>query len=144
MTSQTTLLPSIGRNLARRYPGIHCQVTHDTRDTYDEGECLWTVTFSAKNRDALIRCGLATAKQFEVHDTLSYCKRNRHPSSHDGFGNRVIAYPPIGEDGVFSVITYIFNGVDRRDYTKKLQTQVMRLLKPFIKGTWKAAPAVRT
>jgi hypothetical protein len=31
-----------------------------------------------------------------------------------------------------------------RALTKKMQTQVMRLLKPFIRGTWKSAPAVRS
>lgn len=133
-----TTLASIERKLRRRYPGIHCQVQRHTSDYYGEGEGMWTVVFLAKDRDALVKYRLATAEQFEVHDTLSYSKANRHPSSHDGFGNSVTAYTAIGEDGLFHVNTYIFDGADARDYTKKLQMQVDRMLKPFVRGTWKA------
>ena len=138
-------LSSIERRLARRYPGISCQVTRKTSDHYyGKGACLWTVDFFAKDREALINSGLATADQFEAYAALSYSGHSRHPSSHDGFGNEVTAYPAVREGGPCCVSTHIFDGSDNREYTKKLQMQVDRMLKPFIRGTWKPSPAVQS
>jgi hypothetical protein len=139
MSAPETALPSIERKLARRYPGISCRVKRHTNDGYyGKGHGAWSVQFFARDRESLIEYGLATAEQFELHDTLSHCKRFRHPSSRDEFGDSTSAYPAIGPDGCSSMHIVIADCPDTRVYTKKLQGEVLRLLKPFIRGTWKA------
>src|SRR5665213_3686467 len=133
----------VAGRLERRYPGVRCKVERSEFEPGHyagaNGHALWTVSFFANDAQTLIRHGLATAEQFEIRKTLSNSKVSCHPSSHDGLGGdvRVVVWPDDGKE-VFEVSTIVMDYQnDEEVFTKKVQADAARCLKPFIRGTWK-------
>lgn len=136
-------LATLAARLEALYPGVRCRVRWtDLRPDPArslEGHALWTVSFFAHDTATLIRHGLATAEQFEVDETQSSSAADRHPCFKDGMGDRmaVAVWPNKGGE-VFEVRTLVMDYQNPEErFTKKLQAEVARYLRPFIRGTWK-------
>jgi hypothetical protein len=115
--------------LERRYPDLFVSVDfidHSAGDGYKG----WRLSFGARDPRVLVKYGLVSARSDFGSD-----------GDAELVGCRWYAFGVVDESKRYTVGYHIEEqSGDRRDraLTKKMQTQVMRLLKPFIKGTWTA------
>jgi hypothetical protein len=136
---QHLVLSDRARELEQRYPGVRCKVEFSeyAPGKHIEGHAHWIVTFFADSLECLVKHGLATAEQFEITASLPVAKADRHPSMWDGFGNSIRVWKNL-EAKSWEVRTYVDDYQNReRELTKKLEVQTARLLRPFVRGTWK-------
>jgi hypothetical protein len=123
--------------LERRYPDLFISVdfiAHSQGGTYKG----WRVSFESRDPRALVRYNLASG--------LSDFGGDGGNGNTEFVGCRWYAFGAVDNTKRYRIGYHIEEEAgDQRDraLTKKMQTQVMRLLKPFIRGTW-TAPAVRT
>lgn len=116
--------------LERRYPDLFISVEfveHPGVNTYKG----WRVSFESCDPCVLIQYGLASSlSDFDSDGGIT-----------EWAGYRWHAHGVIDASKRYAIGFHVEEdrGSDRRDpaLTKKTQTQVLRLLKPFIKGTWK-------
>ena len=141
----TRKLPSLAGRLERRYPGVQCTVEwheFEPEPRCDlKGHALYELRYFAGDRVTLIEHGLATLAQFEA----AHAAPAGWLSTHDSCGNHVTFYehgghgrPKVWEVHML-VMDYTHN--DERPFTKKLQTQIARALRPFVRGTWRPVQA---
>ncbi len=136
----TRKLPTLAGRLEHRYPDVHCIVE---RHEYEpnkrggsKGHALWELRFFADDRATLIEHGLASAAQFEARAATCHWLHK-----HDPLGNSVSVYEHggYGRPKAYEVNMLVtdYNNNDEKPFTKKLQTQVARALRPFFRGTWR-------
>jgi hypothetical protein len=132
----------LAARLEHRYPGVRCTVEWseaEPSEHWGKGHALWMLRFICEDRARLIGYGLASAAQFEA---LAQ-RRRWYFYTHDGLGNRVSIYEqaPPDRPKVYevSIIIKDYDNNDEKPFTKKVQVEVARALKPFVRGRWTPA-----
>jgi hypothetical protein len=127
-----TFLRKESRRFNDHYEGVHCGVE---RLEYppkgdDPGGVSWWIWFKAEDRETLILHGIATAEQFHIDKTLTYAKTRRHPAMNSEFGLETHFY-------LGASIYQILDDRDHIRFTKRLEGEVARMLRPFVRGSWR-------
>jgi hypothetical protein len=137
----------VRRALERRYPGVvvevhfrNCaaeQLTPTYRTPAYKG---WHLSFAARDPNLLVSYGLASGlSDFDRHDQDGRRRDDRSITEFAGYS--WYAHDDSGRHEIGFHIEEEYEPVRDRALTKKMQTQVLRLLKPFIRDAWKPSAA---
>jgi hypothetical protein len=129
-------LSRLAARLRRQYPGIHVEVHFNDHVAKGMGTYQgWSITFESKDPNLLIRYKLAPLQ----------CDFGKSSGNSELVNVRWWTHGIIDQSECYGVGYAIEEEPHayRRDraLTKTRQTQVVRMLKPFIRGTWKPQTA---
>jgi hypothetical protein len=122
--------------LQRRYRGVSVRVFFNDHVAEGIGTYRgWCVSYECPDPCVLVRHGLAPPTcDFRSGDRGELASVSWH------------SHPIIADSGCYGVSHHVEESphANERDraLTKKMQSQVMRMLKPFIRGTWKSRQTV--